>query len=118
MRLITVMIILNIALLAMPATLFAGDEDIKIEVTSMVNFARSTGIEVCGTAVHKNGVAPLLVTIKHTESYYTTLTAPNGVWCQLIRRWTFSGEVDVTAAPLLEPNKIGAKLKFNNEVVK
>lgn len=114
MRLITVMIILSIALSAMPSTLFAGDEDIKIEVTSMVNFARSTGIEVCGTAVHKNGVAPLLVTIKHTESYYTTLTAPNGVWCQLIMRWTSSGEVDVTAATLVEPNKVGAGLRVSS----
>lgn len=75
---------------------------IDIEITSTSNLRQSGAIEVCGKASHKDGIKPLLVTIRHDESYYTTLTAPNGAWCQVIKRWTFDGRVSVSASTLAD----------------
>ncbi len=74
--------------------------DIEVKVTSMKNVARSTAIEVCGTAVHKDGVQPLMVTIQHSESQYSTLSGKNSNWCALVARKTFTGDVDVSAMTL------------------
>ena len=81
------------------SSVFAEDL-ITVKVDSMANVSQAGAIESCGTAVHKNGVRPLLVTLKHDASYYTTLTAANDKWCVVFKRWTFTGKVDVTASTL------------------
>lgn len=77
-----------------------SDEEIELKINSVTNIRHNGAIEVCGTAIHKEGVWPIVVTINHDESFYTTLTAPNNEWCQLIKRWTYKGEVAVTARTL------------------
>lgn len=77
-----------------------ADDPITVKVESMANISGSGAIEACGTAIHKDGKRPLLVTLKHDASYYTTLTAANDRWCILFKRWTFSGKADVVAATL------------------
>ena len=77
-----------------------ANEKTTVKITSLTNGARSTVLEACGTATHIEGKKPLLVTAKHDESYYTTLTNPDGKWCVLILRWTNKGEVDATATTL------------------
>ena len=80
-------------------TTFANEKT-TVKITSLTNGARSTVLEACGTATHIEGKKPLLVTAKHDESYYTTLTNSDGKWCVLILRWTNKGEVDATATTL------------------
>jgi hypothetical protein len=77
-----------------------ANEKTTVKITSLTNGARSTVLEACGTATHIEGKKTLLVTAKHDESYYTTLTNPDGKWCVLILRWTNKGEVDATATTL------------------
>ncbi len=77
-----------------------ADDLITVKVESMANTSGNGSIEACGTAVHKDGKRPLLVTLKHDKSYYTTLTAANDQWCILFKRWTFSGKVDVNATTM------------------
>lgn len=77
-----------------------ANEKTTVKITSLTNGARSTVLEACGTATHIEGKKPLLVTAKHDESYYTTLTNPEGKWCVLILRWTNKGEVNATATTL------------------
>lgn len=79
---------------------FAQESPIEIKITSMSNTRNNAAIEVCGTAVHRDGTRPLIVTVLHDESSYSTLTAPDARWCTLIKRWTFSGKVDVQATTL------------------
>ena len=80
--------------------LFANDLNIDVKITSLTNAAKNAVMEVCGTAIHNKGLHPLLVTIHHAESNYTTLTSPQGDWCVVIVRWTFTGKVDVEATTL------------------
>lgn len=77
-----------------------ASEKTIVKITSLTNGARSTVLEACGTATHIEGKKPLLVTAKHDESFYTTLTNSDGKWCVLILRWTNKGEVDATATTL------------------
>lgn len=77
-----------------------ANEKTTVTITSLTNGARSTVLEACGTATHIEGKKPLLVTAKHDESYYTTLTNADGKWCVLILRWTNKGEVNATATTL------------------
>lgn len=78
----------------------AQENPFEIKITSMSNTPKNAAIEVCGTATHRDGAWPLMVTVLHDESSYSTLTAPDSRWCTLIKRWTFSGKVDVQAATL------------------
>lgn len=78
----------------------ASAEEITVEITSLSNIRQNGAMEACGTATHVQGVHPLLVTVKHDESYYSILTAPNNKWCVLIKRWTFSGRIEVGATTL------------------
>lgn len=78
-----------------------ADDSIVTTVDSLSNVANSAALEVCGTAVHREGTKPLLVTVQHDESFYTTLTAPNNKWCVVVKRWTFSGKVNASAVPLI-----------------
>ncbi|MEK6704217.1 MAG: hypothetical protein AABZ06_00345 [Bdellovibrionota bacterium] len=72
-------------------------DDITVTVDSLVNVYGNGAMEVCGSAVHKDGLRPLLVTVRHDESYYTTLTAPNNKWCVVVKRWTYDGKVEAGA---------------------
>lgn len=58
------------------------------------------GLEACGTAIHQDGKKPLLVTLTHDKSKFTTLTSEDGQWCVVFKRWTFKGEVSVSAATM------------------
>ena len=78
---------------------FAGEE-IKVTIDSLSNTSGGGSMEACGTASHVAAKKPLLVTIKHDQSYYTTLTAPNGIWCSVIKRWTYNGSIEVGATTL------------------
>lgn len=83
----------------------AEDGGITIKIDSLSNVRGNGAMEACGTATHKDGTKPLLVTIKHDESYYTTLTAPNDKWCAVVKRWTFSGNIEVGATTLQNPSE-------------
>lgn len=89
-----------IAILTIFGLTALANEKTTVKITSLTNGARSTVLEACGTATHVEGKKPLLVTAKHDESYYTTLTNADGKWCVLILRWTNKGEVDATATTL------------------
>lgn len=82
------------------ATSSVAADNIEVKVETLTNGARSTVLEACGTATHVAGIKPLLVTIKHDLSSYTTLTNPDGKWCVLFLRWTNSGKIDVSATTL------------------
>lgn len=90
---------IGLSLLLVGLSAFAAD-DVEVKVESLSNISQNGAIEACGTAVHKAGVKPLLVTLRHDRSHYSTLTAPNDRWCILFKRWTFSGKVEVSASPL------------------
>lgn len=54
----------TLALLALlTATTSVAADNIEIKVESLTNGARSTVLEACGTAVHAQGIKPLLVTV-------------------------------------------------------
>ncbi len=87
---------------------------IAITVDSLTNLNGNAALEACGTAVHKNKIKPLIVTIKHDLSFYSTLTAPNDRWCVVFKRWNFNGEIGVSATTFQNPNTeefIGFNLK-------
>lgn len=88
------------------ASAFAQDSGpIAVSVESLSNVSGNGSLEACGTAIHKDGIKPLMVTLKHDESYYTTLTGPNGKWCVVFKRWTFDGKIDVSATTLQNPSQ-------------
>lgn len=92
--------VVYLILIALISQTVSADDLITVKVDSMANTSGSGSIEACGTAVHKDGKRPLLVTLKHDKSYYTALTAANDQWCILFKRWTFSGKVDVNATTM------------------
>jgi hypothetical protein len=75
----------------------AQNDLISVTIDSLTNVSGNGALEACGKAEHKNSKQPILVTLKHDESFYTTLTAPNSVWCIVFKRWTFNGKIDVSA---------------------
>lgn len=81
-------------------SVFSGDNKVKVEITSLTNVNKASAMEVCGTAKHSDGLRPILVTVKHDESKYTTLTSPDDAWCVVIKRWTFDGKLDATGLAL------------------
>jgi len=89
-----------IAILTVFSLSASANEKTTVTVESLTNGAKSTVLEACGTATHADGIKPLLVTVKHDLSNYTTLTNPDGKWCVLFLRWTNSGKIDVSAATL------------------
>ncbi len=93
------------ALFFISANIFASGT-IAIKVTSMANISGNGAIEACGTAVHSEGEKPILITVKHDASYYTTLSAPNGVWCVVYKRWTYDGTIDLSATTLTDASKM------------
>ena len=79
------------------------DDPITIVIDSLTNVKGNGALEACGTAIHKSGIKPLLVTLKHGESFYTVLTAPNGKWCVVFKRWLYNGQIDVSATTFQNP---------------
>ena len=77
-------------------------DDITLTIDTLDNVANNTALEACGTAIHKAGLHPLVVTVVHGGAYHTTLTAPNGKWCVMFERLDFSGTVDATATTLTQ----------------
>ena len=89
-----------------PTAAFASSDPIKLTIESLANVSGNGALEACGSAVHVDGVKPLLVTIKHDQSFYTVLTAPNGKWCVVFKRWTFDGQIEASATTLQKPGKM------------
>ena len=80
-------------------TLSTYAEEIEVEITSLTNIRGNGAMEACGV-VAKQTQSTLLVTIKHDESSYTTLTDENGKWCQVVKRWTYNGKIEAIAREL------------------
>ena len=78
----------------------ADNGDITVTIDSVSNTARSEILHVCGKAVSKTQKWPLLVTLTHGSSSYSTLTAKDGIFCQLVARETNSGKVTADAVPV------------------
>lgn len=89
-----------ILLLFLVSSAALADSKIKVEIKDLNNLANSSALEACGTAVHSDGIKPLLVTLKHDESVYTTLTSEDGKWCVVFKRWNNSGNATATASTL------------------
>ncbi len=87
----------------------AADDPIKVTVDSLENVRGNGALEACGTAVHKDGIKPLMITVKHDASYYTVLSGPNSKWCVVFMRWTFDGKIDVSATTLQNPGTLNLK---------
>lgn len=77
-----------------------AENKITVTIKELNNLANSTALEVCGEAHHSDGKRPLLVTLTHDESKYTTLTSEDGKWCAVIKRWTFNGNVSAVSSTL------------------
>lgn len=88
-------------LLIMAFSNFAfADNKITVTIDELNNIDRGYSMEACGTAKHADGKKPLMVTLAHDQSRYTTLTDENGKWCTVIKRWTFNGNVTAVASTL------------------
>ena len=72
---------------------------VVVKIESMNNLANNTAIEVCGTAASAKK-AKVAVTVTHGEAEYTTMASPRGKWCVVVKRWSFSGEVDAEGIEL------------------
>lgn len=106
---------LMIVLLGFSGAALANGDEVTVKITSLTNTRSNGSLEACGTAVHSKGVKPLLVTLKHDESYYTTLTGPNDVWCILFKRWTYDGAIAVGAKSLHDSGDTNfSSVKFLN----
>ncbi len=84
------------AILLMSVNTFAAD-DIDVTIDWVQNVARSTVLEVCGKAVAKSGKWPLIVSIVHGDSTFSTITNKEGKYCQLLGRQNYKGTVNATA---------------------
>ena len=73
---------------------------IQVEIKDLTNVRGNGALEVCGVATHAQGVKPLLVTVLHDASSYTTLTDKNGKWCTVFKRWTNDGKVFVSGSTI------------------
>ncbi|MBI3534925.1 MAG: hypothetical protein HY072_05515 [Deltaproteobacteria bacterium] len=95
---------LNFSFMLTESTNAKADDAIAVKVDSLSNIKGNGAMEACGTAIHKDGIKPLMVTLKHDESYYTVLTGANGKWCLVLKRWTFNGKVEASATTLQNPD--------------
>ncbi len=90
-----VLLLSFVSLLSLPA----WSVELDVEITSLTNIKGNGAMEVCGTVTGQQK-ATSLVTLKHDESYYTTLTSKEGKWCQVIRRWTYDGKTSAVVRSL------------------
>ncbi len=93
------------------ASASADASKFEVKVVDLTNLARSTALEACGTAKHADGKKPLLVTLTHDQSKYTTLTDESGNWCVVFKRWTNSGKITVEASTMDFSEKSGTTLR-------
>jgi hypothetical protein len=77
----------------------AYTDELTVKITSLTNVSGNGAMEACGIVENQKNKTSL-VTIKHKESSYTTLTDQSGNWCQVIKRWSYNGETDATAREL------------------
>lgn len=77
-----------------------AEDDINVTIDWLVNIGNSKLLEVCGTAVSKTGQWPLIVSITHGKSVFTTMTNTENRYCQTFARQTFNGETTVKATSL------------------
>lgn len=75
-------------------------DDIDVTIDWVQNVARSTVLEVCGKAVSKSGKWPLIVSVVHGESTFSTMTNKEGKYCQLVGRQNNKGTVNVFATSM------------------
>ncbi len=87
------------ATLFLSVNAFATD-DIDVTIDWVQNVARSTVLEVCGKAVAKSGKWPLIVSVVHGESTFSTMANKEGKYCQLIGRQNYKGTVNATATSM------------------
>lgn len=93
------------------ASAYADASKFEVKVVDLSNLARSTALEACGTAKHMDGKKPLMVSLTHDQSKYTTLTDEAGNWCIVFKRWTNSGKISVEASTMDFSEKSGAALR-------
>lgn len=74
---------------------FAGE--ISLTIDGVYNVAKSTVLDVCGKAVSKTGKWPIVVSVTHESSIYTTMTSKDNRYCVLITRQNWKGEVSAIA---------------------
>ncbi len=79
------------------STVSYAEDDITIKIDWVENVANSKLLEVCGTAISKSGKWPLLISVIHGESVFSTVTNSKNRYCQLVSRQNFSGNVMVEA---------------------
>lgn len=77
-----------------------ADDGIDLKIDWVHNVAKSTVLEVCGKATSKSGKWPLLVSITHGESVFSTLTSRDQKFCLLLARQTWDGKVTAVASSL------------------
>ena len=92
---------------------FGAQDPITLTIDSLTNVSGNGALEACGIAIHSDGIKPLMVTLKHSSSYYTTLTSPNGNWCVVFKRWAFNGQVSASATTFQNPGV----LNFRNYTI-
>lgn len=90
---------------------YADASEIDLKITSLTNTRGNGAMEACGTARHSEGMKPLIITILHGGSSYSTLTSDTDHWCALIKRWTGSGKIGVYAITLTGDQKSEILLK-------
>lgn len=105
-RLIPILLFLGLG----PAAALA-ESKIKVVVADLHNIDKGGSLEACGTAVHSEGKKPLLVTLTHDQSKFTTITSEDGKWCVVFKRWTFKGEITMEAATMDFSERSGTVLK-------
>jgi len=96
-----------LGLIILGTSAFADESKFTVKIGDLTNLAKSTALEACGTAVHAEGKKPLLITLTHDLSNYTTLTNEAGNWCVVFKRWTGKGAITVIAATLDFKEKSG-----------
>lgn len=92
-------------------TVYASD-DIDVKIDWVQNVSKSTVLEVCGSATSKSGKWPLIVSISHGESVFSTMTSKNNRYCQLVARQSWNGKVTVEAASLDRSDSIKTEIEL------
>ncbi|GIL17068.1 MAG: hypothetical protein BroJett040_08190 [Oligoflexia bacterium] len=77
-----------------------ADNDIELKIDWVQNVAKSSVLEVCGKANSKSGKWPLLISVTHGESVFSTLTSKDHRFCLLLARQTWDGKVTADASSM------------------
>ncbi len=95
-------------LVILSTTVLADTTKFEVTVIDLTNLANSTALEACGTAKHTERKKPLLVTLIHDKSKYTTVTDESGAWCIVFKRWNYNGKILVEASTMDFSEKSGS----------